>query len=131
MGNLLVSWTFKKQNMVSWSFIEIKFRAKDHSTTEVLWIQKVGDELLIKSIHSILIFCDNASTGHLVKRTSMHSRTKYEEIDLKFVREKVIASAIQVEYTPNPKKVAYIFTKPLSSHRFVKLKTKLCVLCKP
>ena len=55
----------------------------------------------------------------------LHSRTKHIEIDLFFVCEKVVAKMLSVQYVPAEDQTADIFTKPLSSMFFSRLRNKL------
>lgn len=52
-------------------------------------------------------------------------------IDFHFVKKKVIDGSMKMECIPSQEQVTDIFTKILSSHWFVKLRTKLCDLCRP
>jgi hypothetical protein len=49
------------------------------------------------------------------------------EIDLFFVREKVIAKQIRVAHIPGVDQIADALTKPLSSTKFLELRHKLRV----
>nr|KYP66864.1 hypothetical protein KK1_013175 [Cajanus cajan] len=49
------------------------------------------------------------------------------EIDVFFVREKVLAKQLQIQHIPALDQWADILTKPLSSSRFTVLKSKLHV----
>lgn len=57
----------------------------------------------------------------------LHARTKHIELDLYFVREKVLAKTLIVKHTPTHEQTADIFTKALSSSRFLLLRDKLRV----
>ena len=50
------------------------------------------------------------------------------ELDLYFVREKVIAKELEVNHVPSIDQVADVFTKPLSAQFFNRLKGKLTVI---
>ena len=56
---------------------------------EVTWIKSLLSELHIPHATPV-IFCDNMSTVALAQYPVMHSRTKHMELDLFFVREKVM-----------------------------------------
>ena len=59
-----------------------------------------------------------------------HSRTKHIEIDLHFIRDKVLAGDLKILYVPSAEQIADIMTKPLNSPQFIYLRTKLNVhLC--
>jgi len=57
----------------------------------------------------------------------LHSRTKHMELDIFFVREKVISKDLIVSHIPAQYQWADIITKPLSTSRFLELRDKLRV----
>lgn len=56
-----------------------------------------------------------------------HARTKHIELDLYFVREKVLQGTITVKHVPSTNQVADVSTKAISSSRFYGLRSKLTV----
>ncbi|BFG40590.1 hypothetical protein CerSpe_268640 [Prunus speciosa] len=79
------------------------------TATEIVWVQQLLLELSV-SQHSPPVF---------------HSRTKHVAIDYHYVRELVIARALDVHYVSTTHQLADIFTKGLSFARFTFLKSKL------
>jgi hypothetical protein len=74
-----------------------------------------------------LVLCDNQSVVALAHNPVLHTRTKHMEIDLFFVREKVLAKQLQVVHIFGTDQWADLFTKPLSSCKFIDLRHKLNV----
>ena len=60
-----------------------------------------------------------------------HSRTKHIEIDVHYIRDKVLNKEIEVRYIPSEEQVVDILTKPLTISQYVKLKDKLGVVHSP
>ena len=58
------------------------------------------------------------SAGALATNPVYHARTKHIEIDIHFVRDKVLQRELEVRYVPSCDQVADCLTKALSSHRF-------------
>ena len=75
--------------------------------------------------HSPVIFCDNLSTVALAHNPVMHSETKHMELDLFFVREKVLEKQLQVVHVPAIDQKADILTKALTPCNFTTYRSKL------
>lgn len=60
-----------------------------------------------------------------------HARTKHIEIDYHFLRDKVLAKQLLIQFVPSHDQIADVFTKPLSADRFLFLTTKLMVCSRP
>lgn len=56
--------------------------------------------------------------GLLVANPVLHAKVKHIEIDLHFVRDKVLHKTLEVRYIPTLEQVADIFTKLLNVSRF-------------
>ena len=129
LGPNLVSWWSKKQSVVARSSTEAEYRSLALATAEVTWIQSLLTELKVPHAPPV-IFCDNMSTVSLVHNPVLHSCTKHIELDLFFVREKVLRKQRQVVHVPAADQRADILTKALSPSNFVMHRSKLRVVKK-
>ena len=80
-----------------------------------MWLQSLLNELKVKIQSPLVLWCDSMSTISLSTNLVIHSRTKHMELDLYFVREKVIAMELDVHLVPFADQVVDIITKPLSA----------------
>jgi hypothetical protein len=65
----------------------------------------------------------------LVSNPAFHARTKHIELNFHFIREKVAAGSVKVQFICTQDQVADALTKPLSTNRFQSLRSKLTVTC--
>ena len=112
-GPNFVSWWSKKQSSIARSTTEAQYRSLDVSASELLWIQSLLRELCIK-ITTPAVYCDNLSTVALSHNPVLHSRTKHMELDIFFVREKVLDKSLLVCLVPAYAQLADVLTKPLA-----------------
>ncbi|XP_047335705.1 uncharacterized mitochondrial protein AtMg00810-like [Impatiens glandulifera] len=131
LGDNLVSWNSKKQQVVARSSTESEYRALAYTTADLCWIQSLLSELRVSLSSSPVLWCDNIGAAFLLVNPVFHARTKHIEIDFHFVREKVTRKQLLIQYIPTEDQVADIFTKGLSSHRFALLRSKLTVCASP
>lgn len=82
LGGSPVSWSAKKQPLVSRSSTEAEFRSLANVTADLLWIKSLLHELGVSLKKSPVLWCDNLSTIALSLNPVMHSRTKHFELDL-------------------------------------------------
>lgn len=71
------------------------------------------------------------STLALSANPVQHSKTKHFELDLYFVREKVLFNTLYVSHVPYCDLIADVLTKPLSAAAFTKFRSKLSVVLNP
>jgi hypothetical protein len=125
-GPNLISWWSRKQQVVARSNTEAEYRSLAQATADALWVQTLLTELT-EPFTAPVIYCDNQSAVLLAHNPILHSRTKHMEIDLFFVREKVIAKQLSVIHIPGTEQLADILTKPISTDKFLLLRNKLNV----
>lgn len=127
LGPNLVSWSSKKQTLVARSSAEAEYRGLANATAEILWLQSLLRELQVQHLTPILL-CDNQSAVSIAHNPVLHSRTKHLELDIHFVRDRVLAKELSVLHIPASAQIADVFTKPLPSSQFLEFKSKLKVL---
>jgi hypothetical protein len=128
LGPNLISWSAKKQHVVSRSSTEAEYRSLSLATTEMFWIQMLLKELHISLSSPPTIWCDNSGALALAFNPVFHARTKHIEVDVHFVREKVLNRDIQIHHLSTLEQIADIFTKGHTAAQFCFLRNKLMVL---
>jgi hypothetical protein len=131
LGNYLVSWSAKKQAVVSRSSTEAEYRSMALTTAELFWLRMLFQELRISLAVAPVLWCDNVSALALASNPVFHARTKHIEVDYHFIREKVLNRDILIKFISTGDQLADVFTKGLSSARFALLRSKLMVLPRP
>lgn len=86
LGESPISWSSKKQSVVSRSSTEAEHRSLANAMSEILWIQSLLTELHLQCYKIPTLWCDNISTIALSANPILHARTKHLELDIHFVR---------------------------------------------
>jgi hypothetical protein len=127
LGGNLVSWSSKRQPVVSRSSAEVEYRAVANGVAEAAWLRQLLAELHRPLARSTLVYCDNVSAVYLSTNLVQHQRTKHVEIDLHFVRDRVAIGDVRVLHVPTTSQFADIFTKGLPSSTFTEFRSSLTV----
>jgi hypothetical protein len=125
IGCNLVSWYARKQPTVSRSSTEAKYKALANATAEVMWIQKLLDELGVPHPRAARLWCDNIGATYLSANPVFHARTKHIEIDFHFVREQVTAKCLDIRFISTTDHIADGFTKPLPEKQTILFRNNL------
>jgi hypothetical protein len=128
LGDSLVAWISKKQGSISLSTTEAEYIAATTCCTQILWMIQTLADLKVTYNNPIPLHCDNTSAISVSKNPVLHSKMKHIPIMYHFFKEKVTNIAVQLNYIPSTKQIAYIFTKPLTKTPFEYLCQKMGVI---
>ncbi|GJW76284.1 putative RNA-directed DNA polymerase [Tanacetum coccineum] len=109
----LISWKSKKQNTLSKSSAKTEYRARASVTSEVIWILKILKDLHCENLLPDKLFCDSNPAIKIAVNPVFHERTKHLEIDLHFVREKILNGVFKTMEVDSTNQIADILTKGL------------------
>lgn len=92
---------------------------------ELYWIRMLFKELHCSLTTSLQLWCDNMGALSLASNPIFHARPKYIEIDYHFIHENILNKDFVACYIYTVDQCADIFTKGLTSSRFLELRDKL------
>ncbi|KAF7154611.1 hypothetical protein RHSIM_Rhsim01G0080600 [Rhododendron simsii] len=127
LGSGAVSWSSKKQPIVTLSTTEAEFVAATSCVCQAIWLKKILEELYFKRQGAITIFCDNSSAIKLSKNPVLHGRSKHIDVKFHFLRDHTKDGTIDLIFCKSEDQVADIMTKPLKLGMFMKLRSLLGV----
>ena len=73
---------------------EAKYRAVAYGVKEASWLRHLLQELYSPLRRAIVVYCDNVSVIYLSTNPILHQWTKYVEIDLHLVHERVVVGKV-------------------------------------
>ena len=89
-----------------------------HYTKELLWLQAFLQELGYILIFPIIINYDNQSCITLSANPKYHDQSKHINLQFHFLREKVQANILKLQYTSTSTMWANILTKSLTKDKY-------------
>lgn len=116
LGNKLVSWASKKQDLVSLSTAEAKYIVAASNCTQVVWMKKMLKDIRVINDEPTIIYCDNSISINMPKNLVQLSKTKHVSIKYHYLREKVNEEKVKMEHVSTKEQIADIFTKPLTAY---------------
>ena len=125
VGGNLVTWRSKKQTVVAKSSAEAKYRAMSATTSELVWIKDLVEDLGLKIEEPIEMFCDNTSAMHIASNPVFHEKTKHIEVDCHYVRNKHLDKTISLVGVRSENQLADSLTKPPSIQQLSNFVDKL------
>ncbi|KAJ9547656.1 hypothetical protein OSB04_020199 [Centaurea solstitialis] len=131
LGDNLVSWSSKRQHVVSCSSAEAEYRGIANVVAEAAWLRNLLLDLSCPLSRATIVFCDNVSAMYLASNPVQNQRTKHVEIDLHFVRERVAIGHVRVLHVPSAYQYADIFIKGLPSSLFLYFRDSLNIRVPP
>jgi hypothetical protein len=89
LGNNLLSWSSKRQPMLSRSSAAAEYRGVANVVAKTCWLRNLLRELHTPLSSATIVYCKNVSVVYLSSNPVQHQRTKHIEIDIHFVRDLV------------------------------------------
>ncbi|KAE8681124.1 hypothetical protein F3Y22_tig00111342pilonHSYRG00188 [Hibiscus syriacus] len=127
MGDIAFTWMSKKQPIVTLSTCEAEYVAATSCVCHAIWLRNLLKEIGLIQEEPTKVCVDNKSAIALAKNPVFHDRSKHIDIRYHYIRECVARKDVEVEYVKSQDQVADIFTKPLTSEDFLRLRNLLGV----
>ena len=99
VGGNLVTWSNKKQNVVSRSSAEAKYQSMMQTACEMIWLRSLLSEFGFSVDVPMPMHCDNQAAIFIANNPTFHERTKHKEVDCHYVRDMVMKGVISTPYT--------------------------------
>eukprot|EP00253_Pinus_taeda_P009032 PITA_09032 len=107
------------------STTEAEYVAAVEATKEIVWLNKILEDLQVKQVQSTPLMIDNTSTIKLAKNSKFHDRMKHINTKYHLIRHHVEAKTIHLHHCSTNKKIADIFTKALGREKLEQFRMML------
>ena len=118
LGANLISWSSKKQSIVSRSSSEAKYRSLAVATADVVWLLQLLRDLRVPLPAPPRILCDNQSAIFMAVNPVTRPRSKHIAIDYHFVRELIANGSLKIGFVPSHLQLADSLTKGVTKPQF-------------
>ena len=110
-----ISWSSRKQELVTLSTTEAKYIAATQATKEIIWLCRHIGEMFQPLKSLTILYSNNQSAIMLTKNGNYHTRTKHIDIRYHFICFTIDNGSICLLYCPTEDMVTDTLTKALPS----------------
>ena len=125
MNSGAISWSSRKQQLVTWSTAEAEYVAVGEAAREAVYLRHLFGSMGFGSEESTVIREDNKSTIKISEGSGSHRRTKHIDIRWHAIRDWVREGVLSLKYIPTEQQPADILTKGVSKVKFEMLRELL------
>ena len=100
------------------SNVEAEYKGMAKAICELLWIRNLMQDLHIKQVSPMKLYCDNKAARDIAHNPVQHDRTKHVEVDKHFIQEKLEVKLIEVPHVRSQYQLADVLTKAVSNQTF-------------
>jgi hypothetical protein len=125
IGSGAVSWSSRKQPIVTLSTTEAEFIAAAHCVCQGIWLKRILECIGLTQRKCLTVFCDNSSTIKLSKNPVLHGRSKHIDIRFHFLRNLSCDGSIELVHCASKDQLADIMTKALKLDVFESIRERL------
>ena len=95
-----VSWSSRKQELVTLSTAEAEYIATTHAAKEAIWLHRLITKLFPTMRDPITLHCNNQAALKLATDDNHHARTKHIDVKYHFIRQVIAQGVIKLIYCP-------------------------------
>jgi hypothetical protein len=125
IGSGAVSWSSKKQPVVTLSTTEAEYIAAALCACQCIWLKRILRKIGVEQDEGTIIQCDSSSAIQLAKNPVFHGKSKHIHVRFHFLRDLVNEGVVELKYCNSQEQVADLMTKPLKLEQFEKLRGML------
>ena len=114
-----MSWSSKKQELVTLSIAEAEYVTATHTAKEAIWLCQLLSDILPSAPTCIPLHCNNQAAIKLATDDNYHMRTKHINMCYCFIHQTVKQGVITLAYCPTEDMVADTLTKALPCWKVV------------
>jgi hypothetical protein len=116
LGHSPVAWASRRQPILTKSATATEFVAASQATDELIHVTNLLDDLGLSAV-PVLLRQDNQATARSLVNPIEDGNTKYLEIHFHYVRERIAAGDVKVEWVSTSQMLADMFTKALGPQK--------------
>ena len=124
----IISWTSKSQDTVSLSTCDAEVSALVSCMKKGLSLQLFFDELLLKTLVNVKLYCDNKSSIFICESGVTSSRSDHIIRKVSFVNENLKSQNFELIYVLSNDNLADMLTKAVSKDKLLRFKQSLNVM---
>lgn len=117
-----ISWSSRKQNLVSISSTESEYYALSETVREIKWLTNLLNDFGINIKDPIEINCDSQSCIKMLENDKFSNRTKHIDVRCHHIKESIRDNQIKLKYCPSEDNIADMLTKPLAGTKLTYLR---------
>ena len=120
VGQEAISWSVKKQPIITLSSTESEDVTLTHSSKKIIWLHILLKELSFIYSFSLptTLHCNNQGAIKLLKDLKFHTGTKHIDAHFHFIHQTIAQGHISIKYCSTHNIVVDIFTKSLTHIKF-------------
>ncbi len=123
----VINWFSKRQLIVTLFICEIKYTKQILIAKEAIWLRNLMIQLTCDIVYfqTMMIYENNQDVIVLIKNSQFHARIKHIDIQIHFIKEKVIEEFIDLFYVLIDQMIADDLIKSLIRDKFVQFRAAL------